>query len=155
MRSRIVLLTYLVVGGLATTMTTSPAFAVCKKKTTGYFQLLETANAAPAARAALGNLKQIANSLTSQPGNADRGRAIVIDRKKGNCLACHRVAVLKKELFHGEIGPRLDGVGRKYSDGQLRQFLVDSRVFNPRTLMPSFYIKTGFNRVMPKFRGKY
>lgn len=147
--------------GLMTIVFVVPAQAVCKKKTSGYFKILRSAGGAGGIAIGLapafsnaGNVQQINRSLTGRPGNAQRGRAVLLDRKKGNCLACHRINSLTQEPFHGEVGPRLSSVGRKYTDGQLRQFVVDSRVFNPRTLMPAYYIRTGLKRVSKKHRGK-
>jgi sulfur-oxidizing protein SoxX len=95
----------------------------------------------------------IAQSLTGKPGDAAKGRQVSINRKKGNCLACH-VMPIPEQQFHGEVGPPLNGVAARYSAGQLRLRIVDPKAFNPTTIMPSFYKAEGFNRVMKKFQGK-
>ncbi len=95
----------------------------------------------------------IAKSLTGKPGDAAKGREVSINRKKGNCLACH-VMPIPEQQFHGQVGPPLDGVAGRYSAGQLRLRVVDSKAFNPTTIMPSFYKAEGFHRVMKKFQGK-
>ena len=45
-------------------------------------------------------------------------------------------------------------VGARYSEGQLRQRIVDSRKVNPQTIMPAYYESEGFARVAPAYRGK-
>jgi sulfur-oxidizing protein SoxX len=71
-------------------------------------------------------------------GDADRGRKIVVQRDKGNCLACHAMPI-KEEAFHGTVGPSLMGVGSRLSAAQLRLRIVNQQSINPMTVMPSFY----------------
>ena len=66
----------------------------------------------------------------------DNGREVAVNRKKGNCLACH-VMPIPEQSFHGEIGPDLNGVASRYDAGELRLRLVDPKVVNPGTIMPS------------------
>ena len=95
----------------------------------------------------------IPESLTGMPGDAARGKAIVTSRQTGLCLLCHS-APLPEEKFQGTIGPDLAGAGSRYSEGELRLHVVDSRHFNPDTIMPSYYRLDGLERVAPAFRGK-
>lgn len=82
----------------------------------------------------------VSMSLTGVPGDAAAGAKTFADRKLGNCLACHAVAVLSKELFHGDVGPELNGAGDRWSEAQLRAIVVDSKqVFGEETVMPGFY----------------
>ena len=53
-------------------------------------------------------------SLTGVSGNPDEGRKIFVNRKLGNCLACHANEDLANEQFHGEVGPSLDGVASRW-----------------------------------------
>jgi L-cysteine S-thiosulfotransferase len=83
---------------------------------------------------------EIAQSLTGAPGNAADGRKAFVDRKLGNCLACHANSETSEQQFHGEVGPTLDGVGERWTAEQLRAILVDSKeVFGAQTVMPGFY----------------
>lgn len=93
-------------------------------------------------------------SLTGKPGDPANGRKIAIDRRKGNCLACHAISAIPEQQFHGNIGPALDGVGAIYSAAELRLRVVNPKVLNPDTMMPSFYRTTGFHRVQKKWQGK-
>lgn len=95
----------------------------------------------------------IPKSLTGQPGDAARGREVAIDRKLGNCLACHKLPI-PEQPFHGEVGPNLAGIGGVLSEGELRLRVVDPKVLNPDTMMPAFYRSSGLHRVMDKFEGK-
>ena len=95
----------------------------------------------------------IPQALTDQPGDPENGREVAIHRKKGNCLACH-VMPIPEQSFHGEIGPDLNGVASRYDAGELRLRLVDPKVVNPGTIMPSYYRNDGYHRVLKDFEGK-
>lgn len=95
----------------------------------------------------------IPKSLTGKPGDAKNGRKISIHRKKGNCLACHKMPVPEQQ-FHGNIAPDLKGVAERYTEGELRLRIVDSKVLNEDSFMPAFYRNDGFHRVLKKFVGK-
>jgi L-cysteine S-thiosulfotransferase len=92
-------------------------------------------------------------SLTGQPGDVARGKAIVVSRQTGLCLLCHS-APLPEEKFQGTIGPDLKGAGSRYTEGQLRLRIVDSSLLDPGTIMPSYYRLDGLDRVAPAFRNK-
>ncbi len=94
-------------------------------------------------------------SLTGVPGDPANGRKVFANRKKGNCLACHANADLAELLFHGEIGPPLDGVGDRYEPAELRAILVNSKAVFEDTIMPAFYVDPStLRRVASKFEGK-
>jgi sulfur-oxidizing protein SoxX len=95
----------------------------------------------------------IPKSLTGMLGDPERGRKVAINRKQGNCLACHKMPI-PEQAFHGEVGPDLAGVASRYKEGELRLRVVDSKALNPDTIMPAFYRNSGLNRVMKKFQGK-
>ncbi len=90
---------------------------------------------------------ELGQSLTGAPGDAVAGREAFADRKQGNCLACHANADLNDQLFHGEVGPVLDGVADRWSEAQLRAIVVNSKdVFGEQSIMPGFYtMKVGVN----------
>jgi L-cysteine S-thiosulfotransferase len=95
----------------------------------------------------------IPNSLTGTPGDPARGRAIVADRRVGLCLLCH-TGRIPEERFQGDLAPDLGGAGARWSPGQLRLRIVDSRHLNPDTIMPSYYRTDGLNRVGRTWAGK-
>ena len=95
----------------------------------------------------------IPDSLTGSPGDPVRGKAIVTSRQTGLCLLCHS-APLPEEKFQGTIGPNLKGAGSRSTEGQLRLRIVDSRIFDPDTIMPAYYRLDGLDGVAPAFRGK-
>ncbi|GJE48753.1 hypothetical protein GOFOIKOB_1785 [Methylobacterium tardum] len=95
----------------------------------------------------------IPESLTGAPGDAARGRAIVVDRIRGLCLLCH-AGPFPEERFQGNLAPDLTGVGGRLSPGQLRLRLVDGRALNPETIMPSYYNLAGLARVGRAWQGR-
>ncbi len=83
---------------------------------------------------------RIENSLSGSPGDAVEGRKTFADRKLGNCLACHANSDLSGQLFHGDVGPSLNGVAGRWKPEQLRTIVVNAKeVFTDRTIMPGFY----------------
>lgn len=95
----------------------------------------------------------IPKPLTGAPGDPVRGKAIVVDRKLGNCLACHTLPIAN-EADPGNVGPPLAGVGKALSAGQLRLRIVNLKAVDPNTIMPAFYRIGGLRDVDPKFAGK-
>ncbi len=95
----------------------------------------------------------IPGSLTGQPGDAARGRAIVANRSVGLCLLCHS-GPIAEERFQGDLAPSLAGVGTRWSAGQLRLRIVDGSRLNADTIMPPYYRTTGLQRVARSFEGK-
>lgn len=94
----------------------------------------------------------IPKPLTETPGDPGRGRALALDRSKGNCITCHEMPV--RADFQGNLGPPLDGIGARYEPGELRLRLVDSKRINPDSNMPSFYRLEGLVGVRRDWRGK-
>ena len=92
-------------------------------------------------------------SLTGKPGDAANGKKVVIGRKKGNCLACH-IMPIPEEQFHGLTGPDLHGVGDRMDEAELRMRIVDPKIIDSDTMMPSFYRTADLHRVLKKFQGK-
>ena len=76
-------------------------------------------------------------SLTGAPGDAARGRALVLERTS-TCILCHS-GPFPEEKFQGDLAPSLAGSGSRWSEGQLRLRLVDASSLNPATIMPSYY----------------
>jgi sulfur-oxidizing protein SoxX len=91
-------------------------------------------------------------SLTGIPGDATRGRALVLERSS-TCILCHS-GPFPEARFQGDLAPDLAGAGGRWSEGQLRLRLVDASSLNPATIMPSYYRLDGLARVGPAWRGK-
>ena len=91
-------------------------------------------------------------SLTGRPGDAARGRALVINRQT-TCVLCHAVPHTAA-AFQGDLAPDLAGSGSRWSEGQLRLRLVDAARLNPATIMPSYYRIDGLQRVAAAWRGR-
>ncbi len=94
----------------------------------------------------------IMESLTGAPGDAARGRALVLERTS-TCILCHS-GPFPEEKFQGDLAPNLAGSGSRWSEGQLRLRLVNASRLNPATIMPSYYRVEGLDRVGPAWRGK-
>ncbi len=91
--------------------------------------------------------------LSETPGDPVRGRAIVVDRQRGLCLLCHS-GPFPQERFQGNLAPSLAGAGARWSTGQLRLRVADSRRLAPQSLMPSFHSVQGLVRVAPAWRDR-
>ncbi|HET7201623.1 MAG TPA: sulfur oxidation c-type cytochrome SoxX [Burkholderiales bacterium] len=93
----------------------------------------------------------IPKPLTAEPGDAARGRSIVVTRDQGGCTLCH--AVPGEQRF-GNIAPTLAGAGARLSVGQLRLRVADSTRVTPDTPMPAYYRTEGLHQVAAAYRGK-
>ncbi|GAC1404982.1 MAG: hypothetical protein NVSMB64_09040 [Candidatus Velthaea sp.] len=115
-----------------------------------------TAIADPPAGAPLVSFKvtgdEIRLPLTSKPGDPVAGRAIVLDRKLGNCLSCHAFPI--KADDQGNVGPDLHGVGSRLKPAELRLRIVNMKVLDPQTIMPAYYRIDGLHDVGKAFIGK-
>ncbi|TWA99822.1 sulfur oxidation c-type cytochrome SoxX [Bradyrhizobium stylosanthis] len=94
----------------------------------------------------------IPDSLTGSPGDAARGRALVLARTT-TCILCHS-GPFPETRFQGDLAPDLSGAGNRWTASQLRLRLVDAARFNPDTIMPSYYRNDGLVRVGRNFAGK-
>ena len=92
----------------------------------------------------------IVNPLTSSPGDAVKGRAIVANSQVGLCLLCHS-GPFPEERFQGNLAPDLIASVGQSTPAQLRARLVDPSRLNPASIMPAYYRTTGLSRVAPKF----
>jgi len=64
------------------------------------------------------------------------GKALVMQRSRGNCLACH---VIADGVLPGNIGPPLVSMKARFPDADvLRQQIWDATIRNPDTRMPPF-----------------
>lgn len=91
--------------------------------------------------------------LTREPGSPARGRAIVIDRQVGMCLLCHG-GPFPEERTPGNLATNLAGAGTRWTAGQLRLRIVDSRRVDPQGIMPAYHRTEGLNRVPAALAGQ-
>jgi sulfur-oxidizing protein SoxX len=94
----------------------------------------------------------IPDSLTGTRGDAERGRALVVERTT-TCILCHN-GPFPELKFQGDLAPNLAGSGGRWSEGQLRLRLVDASHLNAATIMPSYYRVDGLTRVGRNWRDK-
>jgi sulfur-oxidizing protein SoxX len=68
------------------------------------------------------------------------GGCVATDKRKGNCMACHRFKGLKQaRLQPGTIAPPLIAMKARFPDTKkLRMLIWDAAEFNPRSNMPPF-----------------
>lgn len=118
--------------------------------------------------------KAINEPLAGKKGDAARGLQWMAHRRLGNCLACHEISKVLERAekepnieitsddgkkssmplgIHGEIGPSLDGVASRYTEGELRMLVVDPKLAFPDTIMPAFHKNSGFTRPHPDCQG--
>jgi sulfur-oxidizing protein SoxX len=98
------------------------------------------------------NGDSIMESLTGAPGDATRGRTLILERSN-TCILCHS-GPFPEEKFQGDLAPNLAGSGGRWSIPQLRLRLVDASRLNPGTIMPSYYRVDGLDRVAANWRDK-
>ena len=91
--------------------------------------------------------------IAAAPGDAARGRALILSRGAANCPLCHAISD-PAIRFSGNLGPSLDGVGRRLSVAQLRLRVADNLRLNAATIMPSYYRIDGLDRVAREYRGE-
>ena len=91
--------------------------------------------------------------LAGLVGDAARGGMVVRNRETANCLICHAIPEAR-ERFMGDVGPSLEGVGSRLSQGQIRLRVVDPTLLNEASVMPAYHRVEGFTRVDPRFRGR-
>ncbi len=107
-------------------------------------------------------IKAINKSLTGKPGDMAAGEKVMLNRRKGNCIACHVITkwkvkakkTPKKYADMGLLAPPLDGAADRYTEGELRMLLVNAKAAFPDTIMPGFYRADKLTRVAGKFKGK-
>ncbi len=75
----------------------------------------------------------------------ESGKALVFDKSKGNCLACHAIPNDPTATSPGDVGPPLIDMKSRYPDrAKLRAQVWDATVANNRTGMPPF----GRNKIL-------
>jgi sulfur-oxidizing protein SoxX len=95
-------------------------------------------NAASAAALVLGALALASGYAVGEgiKGDAEAGKAVAMDRAKGNCIACH---VIPGGESPGAIGPALVAMQARYpSKEALAKQIYDPTVKNPDVVMPPF-----------------
>ena len=79
-----------------------------------------------------------ASWAASQTDLVAQGKALYLNKKKGNCMACHISSDPDAKLA-GMQGPALLMMQQRYPDiKRLRAQIWDPTVRNPRTTMPPF-----------------
>ena len=94
--------------------------------------------AASAVAVILGGLTQAPAAAEEKTGMSvvAEGKQIALDRKKGNCLACH---VMAEGTLPGNIGPPLVAMKARFPDkAKLRDQIWDATKKNPNSMMPPF-----------------
>ena len=93
----------------------------------------------------------VSNSVFAQSAGTniasqiDRGRAIFLDERKGNCAACHKAPNDPAVKTKSNIGMPLEAVKTRYPDrAKLRDAIWDLSKSPPNTIMPPY----GKNRIL-------
>lgn len=64
-----------------------------------------------------------------------QGGCVIVDRKKGNCAACHQI----QGISSGDVAPPLNFMSQRFPDkAKLRARIWDATALNPNTTMPPF-----------------
>jgi sulfur-oxidizing protein SoxX len=78
----------------------------------------------------------VAPGIASAASAADEGKEIAFHKKKGNCLACHKIEGGKAA---GNVGPALVNMKARFPDQKkLRAQIWDATAKNPNSIMPPF-----------------
>lgn len=96
-------------------------------------------------------------ALAAPPGDAARGRALLLDRQESGCILCHVLPGLQQGGaggVGGTIGPALSGLGQRYTRDDLRLRIADARRYNPETIMPPYFSTEGLHNVARAQAGK-
>jgi sulfur-oxidizing protein SoxX len=91
---------------------------------------------APASAQGTAPSNEVCSNKANPPTDpAVQGGCIAIERKKGNCEACHAIA----GIAHGNIAPPLVSMAQRFPDkAKLRAQIWDATVANPNSVMPPF-----------------
>ena len=82
---------------------------------------------------------------TNISSQVDKGRAIFIDERKGNCAACHKAPNDAAVKTKSNIGMPLEAVKVRFPDrAKLRDAIWDLSKSVPNTIMPPY----GKNRIL-------
>jgi sulfur-oxidizing protein SoxX len=95
----------------------------------------------------------LAASAQAEPGDIERGRALVQDRTQSLCLLCHSLQA-GGDPNQGTLAPPLAGAARRLTEEGLRLRIADMRRFNPATVMPPYRSTVGLRQVAPASAGK-
>lgn len=91
---------------------------------------------APPAVAAGGALPTAAVCKANPTDIATQGGCVVLDRRKGNCTACHQIS---GAAAAGDIAPPLVAMKQRFPDkAKLRAQIANPAAANPNTVMPPF-----------------
>ena len=92
--------------------------------------------------------------LTESPGDAARGRTIVVNRQQGLSLLCHS-GPFAEVREQGNLASNLQGAGARWTAAQLRLRVADARRLDPQGLMPSLHrVDDSLSRVGRAWQGK-
>lgn len=73
---------------------------------------------------------------------SQNGRALFIEERKGNCIACHKTPTDASLKSASSIGPALESIKQKYPTPadrlRLRDAVRDLSKTNPATIMPPY-----------------
>jgi len=96
--------------------------------------ILSTVSVVALALGSLSFTPKIVNA--AEKSAVEQGKELAFHRKKGNCLACHKIA---GGSLPGNIGPELVNMKARYPDkSKLRAQIWDATANNPNTIMPPF-----------------
>ncbi len=80
--------------------------------------------------------RAIPKSLTGEPGDPARGRALYAAEPRAGCADCHGVPGAAAEET---TAPDLSGVGGRLTAGEIRLWIVAPAALDPETEMPPYY----------------
>lgn len=110
--------------------------------------------------------KVIDRPLARRRGDPERGLRWVVSPQRGHCIACHEIPSLNERIepdepgsrrrfgYHGTVGPLLEGVAGRYTEGELRLLIADPSAALPAAIKPAYHRVEGLHGVDANCAGK-
>lgn len=101
-----------------------------------FSRIVSTTSIIAVAITGLGLASATVSAAGTSKSDIEKGQEIAFSRKKGNCLACHKI---KGGKLPGNIAPPLVAMQQRFPDkAKLRAQIFDSTVASPNSIMPPF-----------------
>jgi L-cysteine S-thiosulfotransferase len=108
---------------------------------TSFITLLVSGTLVASPAVAAGGAVPSGNTCKENPSDkVTKGGCVILDRKKGNCMACHWIKGAEEAGRQaGNVAPPLVGMKKRFPDkAKLRAQIATPEKMNPVTVMPPY-----------------